>query len=144
EPAVGVGRGRGHRHRRRPETVPAHGRQFQPDRLGAQPRQPGAYRLDIGAGVEQRGDEHVTGRAVGRVYPQCLHRTPRRAIRAAATPAPNPLSTFTVSTPGAQLLRTASHAVNPSRCQPYPTLVGTAIRGAPVSPPSTDGNAASI
>src|SRR5262249_44195151 len=107
----------------------------------AEAGQPGPPRGQAGARVQQGREEHVTRGAVARVDPEgplrlfalasggravrLAHRASRsrppaiaRAMRAAATPAPNPLSTFTVSTPGAQLFIVASQAVRPSRCQP--------------------------
>ena len=95
-----------------------HGAQLQLDRLDRQLRQAVTHHRRVGSGIQQRGEQHISGDPVARINPQCLHRLLRRAIRAAATPAPKPLSTFTVNTPGAQLFSTASHAVNPSRCQP--------------------------
>ena len=43
----------------------------------------------------------------------------------------------TTVTPEAQLAVIANSAVTPSRPDPYPTLVGTATTGEPVSPPTT-------
>src|SRR6476646_1714865 len=51
---------------------------------------------------------------------------------------------LTTVTPGAQELSMASSAATPPRDAPYPTLVGTATSGTPVSPPTTDGSAPSI
>ena len=66
------------------------------------------------------------------------------ATRAAKTPAPYPLSMLTTVTPGAQELSIASSAASPPNEAPYPTLVGTATIGTPVSPPTTDGSAPSM
>ncbi len=51
---------------------------------------------------------------------------------------------LTTVTPGAQELSIASRAASPPKEAPYPTLVGTATIGTPVSPPTTDGSAPSM
>ena len=51
---------------------------------------------------------------------------------------------LTTVTPGAQELSIASSAASPPNEAPYPTLVGTATIGTPVSPPTTDGSAPSM
>ena len=68
----------------------------------------------------------------------------RELITAARYPAPYPLSMLTTAMPGEQLLSIPSSAANPPKLAPYPTLVGTAITGAAISPATTLGSAPSI
>lgn len=67
-----------------------------------------------------------------------------RLIMAAMYPAENPLSMFTTLTFDAQLLSMLNSAAIPPKLAPYPTDVGTAITGAPTSPPTTLASAPSI
>src|SRR6202008_4311453 len=98
------------------------------------------------ARVEQRAEQHVPGHSGGRLQRQD-HRSPFRAVRAlrnAATAAPNPDSMSTTPVPAAQDDIIASSAVTPSSDAPYPTDVGTAITGAATSPPTTLARAPSM
>lgn len=100
--------------------------------------------------VEEGRDEHVAGDARTEVKVEVFHgqvgvegRT-RALMALAAYPAPNPLSMLTTVRPLAQEFSMPSSAVSPPICDPYPTLVGTPMIGAPMSPPTTEGRAASI
>jgi len=85
---------------------------------------------DRHAEIDERAQRHVTGAPAHAIEVQVLpaqrvtapitraaHRVTARAIRAAATAAPNPLSMFTVTTPGAQLVSIDASATSP----PAPT-----------------------
>ncbi len=103
----------------RPQPVPPHHLLGQPDVVDAQPGQAVDDPGEVRARVDQRGQQHVAGAAVPGVDPRDGHgATDCRATRAAATPAPKPLSMLTVTTPGAQLFSMVRNAVRPSRCQP--------------------------
>lgn len=74
----------------------------------------GEDRRHVGAGVDERGHEHVAGEPADRVDPRALHAPTRaRFTREAAYAAPKPLSMFTTVTPGAQLLSMARSAARP-------------------------------
>src|SRR4030095_9747976 len=60
----------------------------------------------------------------------------RALIWLAAHPAPKPLLMFTTVKPLAQLVNIPNRGVNPPRWAPYPTLVGTAMTGRPIKPPT--------
>jgi hypothetical protein len=62
----------------------------------------------------------------------------------AAYAAPNPLSIFTTTTPGAHELSIPNSAAIPPNDAPYPIEVGTAMTGLSTSPPMTLGSAPSI
>ena len=73
--------------------------------------------LLAGARVDQRGQQHVAGRAGDAVdVGDARHDAPaaRRAMRAAIVPAPKPSSMFTQATPAAHDESIASSAVTPS------------------------------
>ena len=89
------------------------------DRLGAQAHRPRDDGVDGGlqvrqrrACVDQRAEQHVAADA-GRAVQPADHRCAPRAMRAARTPAPKPLSMLTTPTPGAQPLSIASSAATP-------------------------------
>src|SRR4029079_6331935 len=102
------------------------------------------------AGAQQRPEQHVAAGPGGGVDPHGHADGPRRAgsalraTRAANTPAPYPLSMLTTVTPGAQEFSMPSRAAMPPNEAPYPTDVGTATRGTPVRPPTTEGSAPSM
>jgi hypothetical protein len=90
--------------------------------LRAQRAQVAQQRIAIHAQAQQRTENHVPAGPAHAVEFQDLHvavaPSPSRLIRAAHTPAPNPLSTFTTDTPGAQELSMASSGVIPPRFMP--------------------------
>lgn len=90
--------------------------------LRAQRAQVAHQRVAIHAQAQQRTQNHVPAGPAHAVELQDLHvavaPSPSRLIRAAHTPAPNPLSTFTTDTPGAQELSMASSGVIPPRFMP--------------------------
>ena len=51
---------------------------------------------------------------------------------------------LTTVTPAAQVFSMPSRAASPLKLAPYPTLVGTAITGLSMSPPTTEGRAPSM
>ena len=74
------------------------------------------HALGAGAGVDQRGQQHVAGGAGDAVdVGDAGHEAPaaRRAMRAAIVPAPKPSSMFTQATPAAHDESIASSAVTP-------------------------------
>ena len=87
-----------------------------------QPRQAGAHVVLVGAGVEQRGEQHVAGRAANAVDVQQppAHAAPaaRLAMRAAMVPAPKPSSMLTTARPAAHELSIASSAETPPNAVP--------------------------
>src|SRR5690606_38866524 len=104
-------------------------------------------------GVEERAHEHVSAQTGPELEMRALHGVcaaaapaslEARATRAAAMPAPYPLSMLHTKTPGAQLLSIVRSAAMPPKLAPYPTEVGTAITVAATSPPTTEGSAPSI
>ena len=92
--------------------------------------QRGGDLVRVGAEVDHRPEQHVAGRTglgvdvqhgaghrdrpVDRLLPTQI----ARAMRAAATPAPKPLSTFTTVSPGAQVASIVWNAVSPAIVQP--------------------------
>ena len=108
----------------------------------------GLHFIEVGAGVDERPESHVTGDAGEAVEPGHTghERNPLPTLSSRATPqaAPYPLSMPTTVTPAAHELSMASSAVTPANEDPYPTLVGTAITGPEVRPPMTDANAPSM
>ena len=118
----------------RPQPMPAHIGQLERDRLPRYAADGGERCLDgaaVGTGVEQRRQDHVTSRPAARVDPEASQvaartgtgaghgfRAGRRAMRAAQTAAPNPLSMLTTLMPGAQALSIVSSAAIPPRPVP--------------------------
>src|SRR4030042_6004328 len=101
---------------------------------------------DRHAGIDQGSHDHVPACPCKAVEIGGFHScsSPRRLMRPARYPAPNPLSMFTTAIPGTQVLSMVRSADSPSKLTPYPTLVGTAMTGLSTSPPTTPGRAPSL
>ena len=103
------------------DRVAAHLLRAQLEPLDAEPGQPCADHPRIGAGVEQRAQQHVAGDAGHAVEVEDPAHPPppaERAIRAAIVPAPNPSSMLTTATPAAQETSIDSSAVMPASAAP--------------------------
>src|SRR5439155_670956 len=98
------------------------------------------------AGVDEGREQHVSGGAAedGGVEGSFAHHGPRRAMSAAAYPAPTPSSMSTHTVPGVQDESIARSAARPPKLAPYPTLVGQAMTGQVAIPPTTLASAPSI
>src|SRR6185436_6426964 len=130
------------------EAVPLHRSRAEGDAL--QRKRPEAP-LDLGQGRaqrDQRAQDHVPARAADQIEVDDAHdplpERDRSAMTPAAYPAPNPLSMLTTVTPAAHELSIARSAARPPNDAPYPMLVGTAITGRPVMPPTTLARAPSM
>ncbi len=78
-----------------------------------------AHDLLVGAGVEQRPQQHVTRDARHAVDVQDHDAPPAaRAMRAAIVPAPKPSSMLTTASPAAQEFSIASSAETPPKAVP--------------------------
>src|SRR4029453_1653135 len=102
-----------------PVADSAFGVQRQP--LHPQPVEARTDRVEIGSGVEQRGEEHVAGGTADAVeVEEPGHAAPpaARAMRAAIVPAPSPSSMFTTATPAAHEQSIDSSAVMPPNAAP--------------------------
>src|SRR4030042_4222994 len=86
---------------------------------------------DRHAGIDQGSHDHVPACPCKAVEIGGFHScsSPRRLMRPARYPAPNPLSMFTTAIPGTQVLSMVRSADSPSKLTPYPTLLGTAMTG---------------
>ena len=103
------------------DRVPADALRAQLEPLDGEPGQPVADHVRIGAGVEQRAQQHVAGDAGHAVEVEDAgHRPPpaERAIRAAIVPAPKPSSMFTTATPAAHEMSIECSAVMPDSAAP--------------------------
>ena len=103
------------------DRVPAHPLRAQLEPLDAEPGQARADRLRIGAGVEQRAEQHVAGdpgHAVEVEEPGHPAPPAERAIRAAIVPAPKPSSMLTTATPAAHETSIDIRAVMPESAAP--------------------------
>ena len=103
------------------DRVPRHrlGAQLEP--LDAEPGQPGADPLRVGAGVQERAEQHVAGdpgHAVEVEDPAHAALPAARAIRAAIVPAPKPSSMLTTATPAAHEISIECSAVMPLSAAP--------------------------
>ena len=103
------------------ERVPRHPLGTQFEALDVEPGQPCADPLQVGAGVQQRAEQHVAGDPGHTVEVEDPgHSAPpaERAIRAAIVPAPKPSSMLTTATPAAQEISIECSAVTPDSAAP--------------------------
>ena len=98
--------------------MPTDGLRLHRNGFGAEPRERGSDGVEIGSGVEQRAEQHVSGGTVCGVNPERDAHAGRLSIRATAAAAPNPLSMLTTVTPGAQALSMVSRAAIPPNDAP--------------------------
>ena len=109
------------------EAVAGDGLGGERDRLGRDRVDGPTEHVEGDAGAEEGAEQHVAAGAGGRVDPDGHPSVPscgpagaptRRAMRAAATPAPYPLSMLTTVTPGAQELSMPRRAARPPKEAP--------------------------
>ena len=75
-------------------------------------------RLELGARVEERGEQHVAGKPADTVEVRDPAHSRPRAIRAAIVPAPSPSSIPTTASPAAHEASIALSAVDPPCAEP--------------------------
>ena len=105
-----------HAHAPRGDRVAADAAHLEVESRHPEARQGRAHRALVGAGVQQRAQQHVAREAGDGVHvEEPGHRAPpaARAMRAAIVPAPKPSSMFTTATPAAQEVSIASSADTP-------------------------------
>ena len=115
-----AGRSR-HLDTRRVEIAAPRSLDAQLEPVDAERREPGPHGFDVGAGVEQRAEQHVAGHAADTVHiDDAAHTAPAaaRAIRAAIVPAPKPSSIPTTASPAAHELNMESRGVTPPNAVP--------------------------
>ena len=103
----------------RTDAVTLDPRQLEVEALDAGGGQRLAHGGDVGARIEQGGQQHVPGGAADAVDVQDHRAPPRsRAMRAAMVPAPKPSSMFTTESAAAHELSIASSADTPPNAVP--------------------------
>ncbi len=104
-------------HVKRRDAVPQDASRANLDTLEAEARRKHSQHLQVGTGVQARGEQHVAGEAAHavEVRNQALA---CRAIRAAIVPAPRPSSTPTTASAAAHELSIALSAVLPPFADP--------------------------